>query len=345
MKHLAPAGGDPAGGTLYLFDISPIELAGFQLRARSVTPVGAPTLKQWVAAMQFANAAQESSPYWVGDLLNYAETRKEWSERLDQAIAITGLARHTAINMAYVAKHVAEPERELAPTLSHAAEVAPLPREQQRTYLTLARDGNMTRRELRLTIKADKRPLVLEGQALLEGKYRVIYADPPWLYDRAAGFSATRPHYRGMPVEDICKLPIEAHAQPNAVLFLWVTSPMLPLAFPVIDGWGFEYKTSIVWDKVLSAGGHYVAVKHELLLIATRGSCTPDAPVPSPDSVQVIRRPGEHSEKPEEFRQLITQLYTRGPYLELFARKQVKGWTTFGNDARLWANDAAAAAS
>jgi N6-adenosine-specific RNA methylase IME4 len=337
VKYLTPAGGDPAGGML--FDISPIKIAGFTLRARGIQPVGRPTLEQWTAALQFANAAQESSPYWVGDLLNYADTRADWKEAIDQAMSIAGIARHTAINLAYVARHVEEPEREIAPTLSHAAEVAPLPKDQQRKYLKTAQREGWTRRELRLQIKAEKRPLVLEGQAVLEGRYRIIYADPPWLYDRSSGFSATKPHYRGLPLEDICKLPVEAHAQPDAVLFLWVTSPMLPLAFPVIEAWGFTYKTSIVWDKVLSAGGHYVAVKHELLLIATRGSCTPDAPVPSPDSVVVIRRPGEHSEKPEEFRRLITQLYTRGPYLELFARRPVEGWTTFGNDARLWARE------
>lgn len=28
--------------------------------------------------------------------------------------------------------------------------------------------------------------------------------------------------------------------------------------------------------------------------------------------------------------------YTRGPYLELFGRKKVEGWSVFGNDARLW---------
>ena len=31
----------------------------------------------------------------------------------------------------------------------------------------------------------------------------------------------------------------------NAVLFLWVTSPMLEVAFPIIKAWGFQYKTSI----------------------------------------------------------------------------------------------------
>src|SRR5262245_49178279 len=134
---VVPAGGDPAGGML--FDIRPIKLDGFALHARAVKPIGRPSIDQWTAAMQFAVAAQEASPYWVGDLLTYSETRSDWNDRLDQAIAITGIARHTAINMAYVAKAVDEAERELAPSISHAAEVAPLPKEQQRKYLARAK--------------------------------------------------------------------------------------------------------------------------------------------------------------------------------------------------------------
>jgi N6-adenosine-specific RNA methylase IME4 len=323
-----------------LFDETPIKLAGFTLHARGVRPVGRPTLEQWVAAMQFAVACERSSGYWVGDLLRYAENRADWKDRLDQALAVTGVARKTAINLTYIASHVDEAERELAPTLSHAAEVAPLPKAEQRRYLKKAANEELTRRELRMLIKSEKRPVVLEGQAILEGRYRVLYADFPWQYgDRPPSGSGAQQHYPGMTVEEGCKLPVAAHALDSSVLFFWVTSPMLPQAFPIIEAWGFTYKSSIVWDKVRGIFGHYVRMHHEFLLVATRGSCVPDIHQDFPDSVQVIRREGEHSEKPEEFRQIITKLYTRGPYLELFARKPVDGWTTFGNDARLWARE------
>jgi N6-adenosine-specific RNA methylase IME4 len=49
-----------------------------------------------------------------------------------------------------------------------------------------------------------------------------------------------------------------------------------------------------------------------------------------PDSVQTFRRGDVHSQKPEEFRQLIQQLYD-GPYLELFARMRTPGWSAWGN--------------
>ena len=58
-------------------------------------------------------------------------------------------------------------------------------------------------------------------------------------------------------------------ADENAVLFLWVPSPMLKRCFAIIDAWGFDYKTHFVWDKVKHVMGHYNSVRHELLLIST----------------------------------------------------------------------------
>jgi N6-adenosine-specific RNA methylase IME4 len=73
-------------------------------------------------------------------------------------------------------------------------------------------------------------------------------------------------------------------------------------------------------------------MRHELLLVCTRGSCTPDAPTPMPDSVIAEERSGRHSEKPASFRQLIDRLYPIGPRLELFARDIVpEPWAVWGN--------------
>jgi hypothetical protein len=128
-------------------------------------------------------------------------------------------------------------------------------------------------------------------------KYRVIYADPPWSYgdkQNIEGLGGAVKHYPTMPLQDICALPVPA--ADNAVLFLWVTSPLLEDSFKVINAWGFKYKSSFVWDKVAHNMGHYNSVRHEFLLIATRGSCTPDVPKLL-DSVVSIERT-EHSRKP-----------------------------------------------
>ncbi len=133
----------------------------------------------------------------------------------------------------------------------------------------------------------------------IEGKYRVFYADPPWSYGNTMPEYAPDQgtHYRLMSIDDICSLNVREAAEDDAVLFLWVTSPILEDAFKVINAWGFEYKASFVWDKVKHNMGHYNSVRHELLLVCTRGSCQPDV-MRLFDSVVSIERT-EHSAKPE----------------------------------------------
>lgn len=167
-----------------------------------------------------------------------------------------------------------------------------------------------------------------------KGKYRVIYVDPPWQYgdERSGGnHGGAVDHYNTMGINELKNMPIASLAEDNAVLFLWGTAPLLPEALEIINAWGFKYKTNFIWDKVKHNMGHYNSVRHELLLIATKGSCTPDN-VQLFDSVQSIERTDRHSEKPEEFRKIIDTLYTYGNKLEMFARKQTDGWEVFGNE-------------
>jgi N6-adenosine-specific RNA methylase IME4 len=165
-----------------------------------------------------------------------------------------------------------------------------------------------------------------------KGKYRVIYADPPWQYgDERSGFGGAIDHYNTMTMEELKAMPVASLSEDNAVLFLWCTAPLLPEAVELINAWGFKYKTNIVWDKVRANLGNYTSVRHEHLFIATKGSGVPDN-MTRVDSVQVVERVGRHSEKPEEFRNIIESLYTYGNKLEMFARKQVDGWEVFGNE-------------
>lgn len=281
------------------FDNRPLRLAGFTLRPKAAYPVGCPTIDQWTAALQFASATHHASPYWLGSLLQYGESRDDWQARVEQVIASTGLSYKTLMNLSYLTRQVAEPEREIAPTVGHAAEVAPLEPESQRRLLTRARDEGWTTHELRRQVRAERRPTVLSGQAELVGMFRVLYVSPDWS-DMAA----------------VLKLPVTAHALPNAALFLWCPPSMLmanPGPRDVFEAWGFIPRTGFVWDGVMGNGA-YAKVSHEHLLIGTRGDCLPDG-VTLPDSVQTIRRNGFGLKKPKEFATLIERLYTDGPYL------------------------------
>jgi N6-adenosine-specific RNA methylase IME4 len=162
-------------------------------------------------------------------------------------------------------------------------------------------------------------------------KYRIIYADPPWKYGNAMPEYVTEPqdYYLLMNTEDICAMPIKDITEKDAVLFLWSTSPHLPEALEVAKAWGFTYKTTFIWDKIKHNMGHYNSVRHEILLVCTKGACTPDVKRLF-DSV-VSEERTEHSKKPNVFREIIETIYTYGNKIELFARESPEGWDVFGN--------------
>lgn len=306
---------------------------------------GEPTFEEMEAAHAYVDFNLAGAPFWKGDLLAYGETRADFKERLSQLAELTGTAEKTLMNIKSVAEQVPPSRRRADVSFGVHAAVAPLAPAQQTKMLELAAVEGLGVREVRTLIRAQRRQGVIEGQAELKGKYRVIYLDPDWNYENKQWHGSAEHHYETSPIEEISKqisTIIQAHAMRDAVMAMWATAPVLlqnPGPRDVIDACGFTYKQNIVWDKVLGASGHYHHGNHEHLLICTRGSCTPDQDANWLDSVQVIRRRAdlEHSEKPEEFRQIIERLWTHGPYVELFGRKRVKGWDVMGNDARLWA--------
>jgi len=169
-------------------------------------------------------------------------------------------------------------------------------------------------------------------------KYSIIYADPAWDYNEwPAGTRNPHIHYRCMPVDDICNLPIGKISDDNCILFLWVTCPMLQDSFKVIESWGFKYKTvGFVWvkknkniDTPFIGCGSWTRANSELCLIATKGNITRlDASIS-----QIIESPiDEHSKKPAITRGLITRLVGELPRIELFSRQAIEGWDSWGNE-------------
>jgi N6-adenosine-specific RNA methylase IME4 len=168
-------------------------------------------------------------------------------------------------------------------------------------------------------------------------KFSVIYADPPWSYNDKCGDAGVQSkqlgeHYPSMTMAELKALDVPFMAADNCVLWLWATCPLLEDALDLCKAWGFKYKAQFVWDKVKHNMGHYNSVRHELLLVCTKGSATPEK-VKLFDSVQSIERT-EHSRKPEEFRDIINTLYPSGKKIELFRRGDApEGWQTWGNEA------------
>ena len=167
-----------------------------------------------------------------------------------------------------------------------------------------------------------------------ERRWPVILVDPPWDYEISApGRENSHPaqHYAVMSPAEIRALPVADLAAESCVLFLWTTAPCLEQAFEVIRGWGFEYKSNLVWDKEIIGMGHWVRGQHEHLLVASKGS----PPLPPTESVpaSVFReRRREHSRKPEASYRIIEAMYPALRKIELFARSTREGWAAWGNE-------------
>lgn len=229
---------------------------------------------------------------------------------------------------------------ELDVSLPDAKKIAKLPEPQRKKAVSAIEGGADVRTALR-DVKKEQYNATVEAAKPkpLEGTYRIIYADPPWKYvglNQADEYGHAERHYDCLTDQQLCDYrignrPVKDTTDDNAVMFLWVTSPLLERCFAIIKAWGFQYKSSFVWDKVKHNMGHYNSVRHELLLICTKGSCKPDVSK-LVDSVQVIERSSKHSEKPEEFRSIIESLYDHGRKLELFARTRHEGWDADGNE-------------
>lgn len=171
----------------------------------------------------------------------------------------------------------------------------------------------------------------------ITGKYNVIVADPPWEYrNKKTGGSmksGSVSKYPTMSIEEICALPVQNICEKNAVLFLWGTTPLADYPFDVMTAWGFKYKTKIYWIKTGRLGlGYWYRGCVEECLIGIKGT------VPAFRSTKtnvITSNPRAHSQKPEEFFQLVEPDLTRGNLnsrIELFAREPRAGWTPWGNE-------------
>lgn len=174
-------------------------------------------------------------------------------------------------------------------------------------------------------------------------KYKTIYADPPWQFQNRTGKVAPEHkrlnRYNTMKLDDILQLPVNEVADEKSHLYLWVPNALLPDGLRVMQSWGFEYKTNIIWEKVRKDGmpdgrgvGFYFRNVTEILLFGIKGenNRTLDAGRSQVNLIRAMKR--EHSRKPDEFIPLIESC-SSSPFLELFARGNRDGWDMWGNQA------------
>lgn len=167
------------------------------------------------------------------------------------------------------------------------------------------------------------------------GQFDIVYADPPWSYSNTGFSMSANKQYETESTKDIAlyadkdgKRVQEIFAE-NAVLFLWVTNPLLEDGISVMKSWGFDYKTNFVWIKSNHTAGFYVFGKHEILLIGVKGGKM----LPETKYKSVIEGKNLiHSKKPDVVYDIIEKMYPNGKYVELFARNKRDGWESWGNE-------------
>lgn len=176
-------------------------------------------------------------------------------------------------------------------------------------------------------------------------KWATIYADPPWNLSGGKngrkGWSKTvspDAHYPLMTLEEIGALgpQVQDLAEDNSHLYLWVPNGLLPQGLTIMNEWGWRYVTNLCWAKTSGYGlGQYFRTQHELLLFGVRGK--PGYKLIAGRRAQarslVMADRGRHSEKPAEVRRVIERV-SPGPYLELFSREKVPGWSAWGNEVK-----------
>jgi len=171
-------------------------------------------------------------------------------------------------------------------------------------------------------------------------KFEIIYADPPWNYKGQrqhagsgnADTGGAALHYPTVTLTDLKRLDVASMAADDCLLFLWVTNPHLDQGVDLMRAWGFKWATvGFAWDKQRVNPGFYTMSQVELCVIGKRGK------IPQPRGRRNVRQlvssmRRAHSQKPDEVRERIEQMFPTQSKLELFARQRVDGWSAWGNE-------------
>lgn len=174
-------------------------------------------------------------------------------------------------------------------------------------------------------------------------KFGTILSDPPWRFTNRTGKMAPEhrrlSRYATLSVDEICALPVRQVAADRAHLYLWVPNALLKDGLRVMDAWGFEYKSNIVWHKVRKDGGSdgrgvgfYFRNVTELLLFGVRGKNVRTLAKGRTQVNLLATRKREHSRKPDEQYDVIESC-SWGPRLEMFSRGARDGWDCWGDQA------------
>lgn len=185
------------------------------------------------------------------------------------------------------------------------------------------------RRQLR---NAGNDALSLIETRRMAGVYETIVIDPPWPMQKIE--RDVRPNqvefdYPTMNEQQLSEFHIPS--ADSCHMFCWTTHKFLPMAFRLLDPWGFRYVCTFVWHKPGGFQPHGLPQFNcEFALYARKGTPELLDTKDFPCCFEAPRR--EHSRKPDIFYDRVRRV-TAGPRIDIFSREPRDGFDQFGNEA------------
>lgn len=176
--------------------------------------------------------------------------------------------------------------------------------------------------------------------------------DPDWPYTvgpkgKRSGYTRYKDSERNiykqdepLTIDELKDLPVGELV--GGYLFMWTVGPFLihpnpkKQALSVLEAWGFKQASILTWAKwnrKRNAGyggvGSWFLGNAEFCIVAKRKGFPS---VRTGRSSLIVEPKTKHSAKPDNIHELCEQRFP-GPFLEIFGRKNRKGWAVIGNEA------------
>ncbi len=152
-----------------------------------------------------------------------------------------------------------------------------------------------------------------------------VLIDPPWPTPGALSLP-----YDVIDLDDLKNLPIAELAAERCHLHLWtLPNSYHRAAYEIVEHWGFRPVSEFVWCKPQLGRGNHWRQAHEIMLTAVRSENDHFDDLGLRSWIEAPR--GPHSEKPDVVRGMLERA-SPGPRLEMFARRLIPGWFTWGHE-------------